>query len=313
MSAAEHMKNDFYALFELPVSATQQEIRKQFRKLSKQFHPDRNVFGVSETDAELISKKYELINFAYSILVDPILRKEYDQLYFIERQIKGHMQLKDSFQDYMERTTYQMPVSAADRSATDRSAERTSERTSAELQTAFLEKQKQFINNDRYRIISSKSIEELVREMQSARDEQMDSTFQVNNVDDIHDKFSSIRFTQEENNEIIVHTEPIAASVSNLDGASLHSGAFGSPFVDANCGEDMIGVGAEYSSVRQSTVIQVPQSSINTYSIKKDFKHESEEYGKFSEQIPELLARTDNLVNHREKHSAILQNVINNR
>ena len=312
MNAEEHMQNDFYALFELPVSATQQEIRKQFRKLSKQYHPDRNV-SVSASEAAACSKKYELINFAYSILVDPVLRKEYDQLYFIERQIKGHHQLKGAFDDYLSREA-SMGSGAAGSAAPNAAptVDRSVELSTKELETAFVEKQQRFINSDRYRQLSSKTITELVGEMQLTRDEQIDSAFRVKNVDDIHNQFTNIRSTQEERNEIVLHREPIAASIDTIQSAGLHSGSFGSPFADANgTDDDLSGIGSGYTSLHQSTVIQVPQSSINTYSVKKDYKRESEKYERFSDQIPELLARSDPLVQHREKHSAILQNVLN--
>lgn len=60
---------DYYELFSLAPSAELDELRKQYRRLSLQFHPDRG--GSTEQMARL--------NEAYRTLSNPLLRKEYDQ------------------------------------------------------------------------------------------------------------------------------------------------------------------------------------------------------------------------------------------
>lgn len=64
-------KVDLYKLLKLPKlrESTSQDIRKNFRKLSKKYHPDKN---------KNYKKVYELINLATKILSDDSQRKTYD-------------------------------------------------------------------------------------------------------------------------------------------------------------------------------------------------------------------------------------------
>lgn len=66
------MAEDYYALLGVPKTASQEEIKKAYRKLSKQFHPDVNP---NNREAE---EKFKKINEAYSIVGDENKRKEYD-------------------------------------------------------------------------------------------------------------------------------------------------------------------------------------------------------------------------------------------
>jgi molecular chaperone DnaJ len=56
----------------LPVSASQEDIRDAFRRLSKKYHPDRN----KEPDAE---ERFKKITEAYENIGDPSKRQEYDR------------------------------------------------------------------------------------------------------------------------------------------------------------------------------------------------------------------------------------------
>lgn len=66
-------KRDYYEVLGLSRSATQDEIKKAFRKLAKQHHPDMNK---GDKDAE---KKFKEINEAYSVLSDEHKKAQYDQ------------------------------------------------------------------------------------------------------------------------------------------------------------------------------------------------------------------------------------------
>jgi molecular chaperone DnaJ len=63
---------DYYSVLGMPPGASQDELKKRYRTLIAQYHPDRN----SDAGAEEQSKK---INEAYSILADPDKRARYDR------------------------------------------------------------------------------------------------------------------------------------------------------------------------------------------------------------------------------------------
>jgi len=67
------MKADYYQLLDLRSNATAAEIKKNFRELAKQYHPDRNP---GNADAEEL---FKLIVEAYEHLRDPDKRAEYDR------------------------------------------------------------------------------------------------------------------------------------------------------------------------------------------------------------------------------------------
>ena len=62
---------DFYKKLGVSEDASEQEIKKAFRKLSLEFHPDRNKH-------ENAQSKFQEINEAYETLGDPDKRREYD-------------------------------------------------------------------------------------------------------------------------------------------------------------------------------------------------------------------------------------------
>jgi curved DNA-binding protein len=63
---------DYYAILGITQSATQEEIKKKYRELAKQHHPDKNA---SRTPSVEFFKK---IQSAYEILSDPAKRAAYD-------------------------------------------------------------------------------------------------------------------------------------------------------------------------------------------------------------------------------------------
>lgn len=64
---------DPYVLLELPYNATIDDIKKAYRRLAKQWHPDKN--GGSLDAAE----KFKMIKAAYDCLVDPAERAKEDR------------------------------------------------------------------------------------------------------------------------------------------------------------------------------------------------------------------------------------------
>lgn len=65
---------DYYQVLGVPRTATQAEIKKAFRKLARQHHPDRNQ---GDKTAE---RKFKDVNEANEVLSDPEKRKLYDEL-----------------------------------------------------------------------------------------------------------------------------------------------------------------------------------------------------------------------------------------
>src|ERR671938_1522570 len=67
-------QQDYYAVLGVPASASQDEIKKQYRKLAAKHHPDKNP---SDTKA---AERFKEISEAYQVLGDAEKRKQYDQM-----------------------------------------------------------------------------------------------------------------------------------------------------------------------------------------------------------------------------------------
>lgn len=65
---------DYYQILGVDKKASQEEIKKAYRKLAKKYHPDKNP-GNKEAE-----NKFKQINEANEVLFDPEKRKKYDQL-----------------------------------------------------------------------------------------------------------------------------------------------------------------------------------------------------------------------------------------
>src|ERR1700758_5491542 len=86
---------DYYAVLGVPRDADQDAIRRAYRKLAREYHPDLN----SDSDAE---DRFKELGEAYEVLSDPDKRERYDRLGANWRQ--QEQQAPDTnFEDFFSR------------------------------------------------------------------------------------------------------------------------------------------------------------------------------------------------------------------
>jgi molecular chaperone DnaJ len=73
MSARDFLEKDYYKALGVPKDAKPAEIKKAYRKLARQFHPDANK---GDSAAE---ERFKEVSEAYDVLSDDKRRKEYDE------------------------------------------------------------------------------------------------------------------------------------------------------------------------------------------------------------------------------------------
>src|SRR6218665_2606535 len=74
MASQDWFDKDFYAVLGVSKDVSDAELKKTYRKLARQFHPDSNP---GDAAAE---SRFKEISEAYAVLSDPTERAEYDQI-----------------------------------------------------------------------------------------------------------------------------------------------------------------------------------------------------------------------------------------
>ncbi len=89
---------DYYQLLGVPRNASDEDIKKAFRKLAMQYHPDRNA-----GKEEWANEKFKEINEAYAVLGNPDKRGQYDQFGTVGDvgDIFGNRSTQSTFEDVM--------------------------------------------------------------------------------------------------------------------------------------------------------------------------------------------------------------------
>ena len=65
----------FYSVLGVPPNASQEEIRKKYKELAQQLHPDKH----PPKGKESATKAFQILNQVYAVLGDPIKRAQYDR------------------------------------------------------------------------------------------------------------------------------------------------------------------------------------------------------------------------------------------
>jgi len=74
-------KKDYYEILGVPRDATQEEIKRAYKKLAKKWHPDLNPENKEEAE-----EKFKEITEAYQVLSDPEKRAQYDRFGYVGDQ-----------------------------------------------------------------------------------------------------------------------------------------------------------------------------------------------------------------------------------
>lgn len=93
------MSKDYYQILGVPKNASQEQVKKAYRKLAMQYHPDRN-----PGKEQWANEKFKEINEAFGVIGDPQKRQQYDQFGTAGNigDIFGSAYTRTTFEDLMK-------------------------------------------------------------------------------------------------------------------------------------------------------------------------------------------------------------------
>lgn len=93
------MAKNYYHILGVPRNASEDEIKKAYRRLAMKYHPDRN-----PSKEKWANEKFKEINEAYGVLGDPEKRRHYDQFGMVGNvgDIFGSPFTRSTFGDMMK-------------------------------------------------------------------------------------------------------------------------------------------------------------------------------------------------------------------
>lgn len=89
---------DYYQILGIPISATQNEVKKAYRQLALKYHPDKN-------NAPYAAARFIEIHEAYSILFDEQKRAYYDSVFIRHKATTSS--IKNEFSNWTREANYQ--------------------------------------------------------------------------------------------------------------------------------------------------------------------------------------------------------------
>jgi len=97
-------KRDYYEVLGVNKNATAEDLKKAYRKLAIQYHPDKQT-GKSDAEKKAAEEKFKEAAEAYNVLSDPEKRSRYDQFGFAGEQMGGGgygggMSMEDIFRQF---------------------------------------------------------------------------------------------------------------------------------------------------------------------------------------------------------------------
>src|SRR5712692_4724703 len=74
MTARPRFDKDYYAILAVPSTVSEDDVRRAYRRLALQWHPDRNPGNPTAEE------RFKEISEAYAVLIDATKRRQYDEV-----------------------------------------------------------------------------------------------------------------------------------------------------------------------------------------------------------------------------------------